>query len=122
MLGMTLRQMFFGTILTISLYVFTQFATVYFYVWEFQDFVNDEVKFAPTRESVHEDHLIWHIADMARYCKVELDPKQIRIRKTATIPGMTWTTLAVDVTYSAPVDLSLYTHPLHFHTKASIVY
>ena len=84
--------------------------------------VKDEVKFAPARESAGVDHLITHIVDMARYYNIEVDPREIKINKTITIPGMTWTTLAVDMTYSAPVDLSLYRQPLHFHTTASVVY
>jgi hypothetical protein len=117
-----IRLLIFGTILCSCFYAFGQFATVYFYVWEFQDFVNSEVRSIPTRDVVPEVHLITQIVDMARYCKIELDPKQIRIRKKVTIPGMTWTTLAVDVTYSAPVDLHVYRQPLYFHTTASVVY
>jgi hypothetical protein len=122
MLRIGLKFLIFVMILNASLYAFTQFATVYFYVWEFQDLVKDEVKFAPARESASEDHLASHIVEMAQYYNIKLDPKGIKIKKKVTIPGMTWTTLAVDVTYSAPVDLTFYKQPLHFHTAASVVY
>lgn len=122
MLRMTLRHVFLATILSASFYAFTQFAAVYFYVWAFQDFVSDEVKFLPMREGTDEHHLPEHILDMARHYNVQLNPKEIKIRKTVTIPGMTWTTLGVDVSYTALVDLSLFKQPLRFHTAASVVY
>jgi len=122
MLRITVRQIFFAAFLCSSFYAFTQFATVYFYVTEFQDFIKDEVKFAPFRERADEAHLLAQIRDAARYYNLRIDPNEIKIRKTATIPGMTWTTLGVDVTYSALVDLSLFQQPLHFHTAASVAY
>jgi len=122
MFGITVRQLIFGTILGSLLFAFAQCAPVYFYAWEFDDFIKDEVKFAPLRESTYEDHLRAHILDLARHYKFDLDPKQIRISKTPTIPGMSWQTLSVEVTYSAPVDLDLFTRELHFHTIASIAY
>jgi hypothetical protein len=122
MLKVGLKFSILAMILNASLYAFTQFATVYFYVWESQDLVKDEVKFAPARESASEDHLVSHIVEMAQYHNIKLDPKGIKIKKKVTIPGMTWMTLAVDVSYSAPVDLTFYRQPLHFHTTASVVY
>jgi hypothetical protein len=118
----TLRHLLFAAIFSLAFYTFTQFATVYFYVWEFQDFVKDEVKFAPFRENADENRVFLHILDAARYYNLEIDPKEIKVSKAITIPGMAWTTLGVDVDYTALVDLKGFKHPLHFHTKASVAY
>src|SRR6516162_3946304 len=120
MLRINLRQLFFVTLLCSSFYAVTKFATVYFYVSEFQNFVRDEVKFAPFRERADEKHLLLNILDAARYYNIEVDPNEIKIHKTVTIPGMTWSTLGVDVSYTALVDLSLFKQPLRFHTAASV--
>jgi len=122
MFGITMRQLIFGTILSCSVFAFAQCAPIYFAAWEFDDFIKDEVRFAPLRESVQEDHLRAHILEVAKHYKLQLDPKEIEITKTTTIPGMSWKTLSVDVTYSAPVDLNLFQRQLHFHTTASIAY
>ena|SRR5579862_9402970 len=122
MLRITLRQLFFVTFLLSSFYAFTQFATAYFYVSEFQDFIQDQVKFAPLRERADEMHLAMNIVDAARYYNLEIDPKEIKIRKTATVPGTSWSTLAVDVTYTAFVDLDVFKQPLRFHTSSSVAY
>ncbi len=123
MLRTTLRYAAFLAILYSSAYAFARIAAVYFYVTEFQDFVKQEVKFAPFRKGTDETRLFEDIRDAARFYNLQIDPaKDIKIRKTTTIPGMTWTTLGVDVKYTALVDLNLYKHPLHFHTAASVAY
>jgi hypothetical protein len=122
MFKITLRQLSFALTLSLCFYVLNQFAAAYFYVWEFQDSVVDEVKFAPMRDQMDEGRIFLHIRDAARYYNLEMDPSEIKVSKRATIPGMTWTTLGVDLTYTALVDLSLFKHTLHFHTTASAVY
>ena len=117
-----LRQLVFATLLCASFYILAQCATVYFYVSAFEDFVRDQVKFAPFRHGVDENNLFVNIVDAARYYNLEVDPQQIKIRKTTRIPGMSWTTLGVDVTYTASLDLSLFKRPLHFHTSATVAY
>ena len=121
------RTMVRGLVLVIafysSAYGLARVAAVYFYVSEFQSFVQDEVAFAPFREASDETHIFEHIRDAAQYYNIRIDrPTDIKIRKTVTIPGMTWTTLGVDVNYTALVDLSLFKHPVHFHTTASVQY
>jgi hypothetical protein len=122
MFKITLRQLSFAITLTLAFYALNQLAVVYFYVWAFQDSVIDEVKFAPMRDQMDEARIFMHIRDAARYYNVEVDPKEIKISKKTTIPGMSWTTLGVDVTYTALVDLSVVKRPLHFHTTASVAY
>ena len=117
------RSLIFLTVLYSSAYAFARIAAVYFYVTEFQDFVKQEVKFAPVRNNTDETRLFEHIRDAARFYNLQIDPsKDIKIRKTVTIPGMNWTTLGVDVKYTALVDLNVIKHPLHFHTAASVAY
>ena len=122
MLKITLRHLAFAAVVCLSFYTLTKYATAYFYVSAFQDFIKDEVKFAPFRERADEAHISLQIRDAARFYKLQVDPREIKVRKTPTIPGMTWTTLGVDVTYTALVDLSLFKQPLHFHTAASVAY
>jgi hypothetical protein len=118
-----LRSVIFLTILYSSAYAFARIAAVYFYVTEFQDFVKQEVKFAPVRNNTDETRLFEHIRDAARFYNLEIDPaNDIKIQKTVTIPGMHLTTLGVDVKYTALVDLNVIKRPLHFHTAASATY
>jgi len=97
-----------------------KYAQVYFYASEFDDFVKDEVKFAPTRESTDSDHLTEHILDAAGQYGVDLDARDIKIRKTHTSEDIE--TLTVDVNYSAELDLQVYKPALHFHSTATISY
>lgn len=118
-----IRPLMFFVVLYSAVYLFGRVASVYFYAEEFQDFVNDQVKFAPFRQNTDEVRLSEQIRDAARYYNLRIDrPGDIKIHKTQTIPGMTWTTLGVDVRYTALVDLSLFKQPVHFHTAASVAY
>ena len=118
-----LRSIIFLTVLYSTAYAFARIASVYFYVTEFQDFVKQEVKFAPFRQGTDETRIYEHIRDAAQFYNLQIDPsRDITIRKSATIPGMQWTTLGVDVNYTALVDLNVIKHPLHFHTAASVAY
>jgi hypothetical protein len=121
-----LRQLALGAILCFSFYAFTQLAAVYFYVWAFEDFVTNEVKFTPFRNPAAVGVLPLNILDAARYYNLQLDPKEIKVSRTVTIPGMTWSTLGVDVAYTANLDFIVFKRPLrvplHFHTRASVEY
>ncbi len=109
-----MRQLFCVTLLCSSFYAVTKFASVYFYVSAFQDFVKNEVEFAPFRERADEKHLLVNILDAARYYNLEVDPNEIKIHKTVTIPGMTWSTTGVDFSYTHLGYLSFFTKHLTF--------
>jgi len=98
-------------------FVGLQFASVFFYFGLFDDFVNDEVKFASIRENDSREHLAEHIMGQAQSYHLDLDPKDIRIDKR-TDPASGLTTLSVDLNYSAPVDLYYFTSQIrrHLHT------
>ena len=91
-----------------------QFIPAYFYASEFDDFVKDEVKFAPTRESTEREHLVDHIYDAAMHYGVEVNREDIVVKKTKN-PDSGYDKLTVSVAYSIPVDLYYFTRRLHFH-------
>ena len=100
-----------------------KYAQMYFYVAAFDDFVKDEVKFAPTRESTDKEHLNEHITDAAEQYGMHLDTKGINIEKQHfESEGSYIDTLRVDVSYSAELDLNVYKPHIQFHTTASVTY
>ena len=104
-----------------AFFVGIQYIPAFFYASEFDDFVKDEVKFAPTRESTDREHLIQHITDASGHYGVQIDPKGITIAKVRNIDS-NYQTLTVSVAYSVPVDLYYVTHRLHRRVNASISY
>jgi hypothetical protein len=121
MLGITPKRLFILVFLGSLLYVAIQYIPVLFYALEFDDFVKDEVKFAPMRETDDPQHLTQHILNEARYYKMILDKNDIQVTKTRdNARGVTF--LAVDVDYRMPVDLYYFTHEVRFHRHASTVY
>jgi hypothetical protein len=97
-----------------------QFTQVLFFAWAFDDFVKDEVKFAPLRDTKKE-RLIGHIREKAQGNGLTLDPQLVHYQKyfdSAT--GIR--TLAVDVDYTAPVDLFYLTYPMKRRLHASTNY
>ena len=102
-------------------FVGLQFASVYFYAWEFDDFVRDELKFAMMRERHTEDRLVDHIIEQAQFYGLTTDKKNIRVETHHdSTSGLTF--LAVDVNYSTPVDLYYSTYQLRRHVHASTRY
>jgi len=94
---------------------------LYFYASEFDDFIKDEVKFAPTRESTEEDHLRTHISEAALQYGMTLNPRDIRIEKTRDSQQIT-NKLEVNVAYTGNLDLHYKQYPVHFRTNAVILY
>src|SRR5438552_17154296 len=114
MFQLSLRRVLVYVILAAGFFTIMQFVPLYFYASEFVDFVKDEVRFAPTRESVEDEHLITHIINASHQYGVNVDPKDIVIRKThQSDPDIH--TLSVDVAYSAPIDLYYTSKTLQFH-------
>ena len=98
-----------------------QFIPAYFYASEFDDFVKDEVKFAPTRESTQREHLVEHILAEAMYYGVDVNPKDIVIKKTKSADS-NFEKLTVSVPYTISVDLYYFTHRMHRQVDASTGY
>jgi hypothetical protein len=116
-----LKRIFVCILIAAIFFVAVQFASVFFYAFAFDDFVKDEVKFAPVREQDTKAHLVEHIAEQAKYYGQTLDPHDIQIdRHTDLDSGIT--TLSVDVDYIAPVDLYYFTARVHRHLHAATSY
>jgi hypothetical protein len=98
-----------------------QYAQMYFYATAFDDFVKTEVKFAPTNDSADKDHLTEHILDASQDYGVDVAEQDIKINKVHN-KEQNFDTLTVDVQYSAPVYLKIYTQQVQFHTTTSISY
>ena len=121
MLGFTPKRILVFVFLGSLLYVAVQYVPLWFYALQFDDFVRDEVKFTPMRESVDKDHLQQHIYNEARFYKMILDKKDIQvIKKRDEARGVNF--LTVDVDYRMPVDLYYFTHEVKFHVHAATVY
>jgi hypothetical protein len=116
-----IRRILIWTLLVAAFFVAIQFIPAYFYASEFEDFVKDEVKFAPTRESTDRDHLVEHIMEASNQYGVQVNPKDIFVKKTENTDS-NYETLSVSVAYSIPVDLYYFTHQLHFQVNTSISY
>jgi hypothetical protein len=121
MFGIPPGRIFLWLAMAATFYVGVQYAKVYFYVTEFNDFIADEVKFAPTRESTEEDHLQEHIRDASGQYGLEIDLGEIKVNKTHDMDNDI-STLAVDVSYSVPVDLYFFKPAAHFQTHDSVSY
>jgi hypothetical protein len=116
-----LKRLFVFVLIGAVFFVAIQFASVFFYAWQFEDFVKDEVKFAPMRESDERAHLVEHILSQGQSYSLTLDPKDIEVQKhTDTDSGIT--TLQVKVNYTSPVDLYYFTYPLRRNIRAATMY
>jgi hypothetical protein len=116
-----LKRLLTWVVIGAAFVVGVQFVAVLFNAWQFDDFVKDEIKFAAIRESETEEHLVEHIMDQARDYSLELDQKDIRIEKNNdSDTGVT--TLAVAVSYSAPVDLYYFKSKVRRHVVATTRY
>jgi hypothetical protein len=96
-----------------------QFIPAYFYASEFDDFVKDELKFTPSRESPQREHLVDHILQSAMHYGVEVNREDIVVKKSK---GGEYQKLTVSVSYSMPVDLYYFTWRLHRQVNASTAY
>jgi len=114
-----IKRLLLWILLGAGFFVVIQFIPAFFYASEFDDFVKDEVKFAPTRESTEQDHLVEHITGMSLRYGVNIDPKGITVTKTQ---NSDYRTLSVSVAYSIPIDLYYFTHQLRRQVNATISY
>jgi len=116
-----LKRIFVFVLIGSLFFVAVQFASVFFYALEFEDFVKDEVKFAPMRESDERAHLADHIISQGQFYSLAIEKKDIEVQKhTDTDSGIT--TLQVKVNYTSPVDLYYFTYPLHRSVLAMTTY
>ena len=116
-----LKRVLIWVLFGAAFFVAIQYLPAYFYASEFDDFVKDEVKFAPTRESTDKEHLTDHITAASPHYGVHIDPKGITVQKTGNT-GSNYRTLTVSVAYSIPVDLYYFTHQLRRKVNASVSY
>ncbi len=121
MFGMTPRRVLIWLCFASLVHAASQYIPVLFYAWEFDDFVRDEVRFTPVRESIERDHLADHILQQARLYKLILDDKGVQVTKTRD-PRRGIRVLAVEVGYRAPVDLYYFVHEIRFQVRASTFY
>ena len=112
-----LKRIFVFVLVGALFFVGMQFLSVFFYAWEFDDFVRDELRFAPFREDASKEHLVEHIKQQAQYYGMNLNEKNVVIGKATDI-NLGITTLSADVTYTTPVDLYYLTYQLRRHIHA----
>ena len=116
-----LKRILLFVVIGALFFIAIQFASVFFYAWEFEDFVRDEVKYTPTRESDANDHLVEHIVEEGHFYSLELAPSDVTVQKsTDSHSGIT--TLEVDASYTSPVDLYYFTYPIRRVVRAVTKY
>ena len=116
-----LKRIFIFVLIGAMFFVGIQFLPVFFYAGEFDDFVRDELMFAPVREDDSKEHLVEHIKQQAQYYGFALKDKDIVIEKARdTDSGLT--ILSADVTYASPVDLYYLTYQLRRHIHVTAKY
>src|SRR5712691_9362600 len=97
------KRIFVFVMMGAMFFVGMQFISVFFYAWEFDDFVRDEVKFAPIREDDSKEHLVEHIKRQVQFYGLDVNERAINVdKRTDTDSGIT--TLTMDDIYSALVD------------------
>src|SRR2546428_11584643 len=116
-----IKRIFVFVMMGAMFFVGMQFISVFFYVWEFDDFVRDEVKFAPIREDDSKEHLVEHIKRQVQFYGLDVNQKAISIGKSID-KGYGITTLSADVTYTTPVDLFYFIYQLRRHIHTSAMY
>ena len=116
-----LKRIFLLVLIGGLFFVAIQFAAVFFYAWEFEDFVKDEVKYSPMRESSERAHLVDHIVSKAQFYNLALDAKDVVVQKNTDV-GSGITTLQVHVSYTSPVNLYYFTFPLRRRILAAMTY
>jgi hypothetical protein len=99
-----LKRIFIFVLLGAMFFVGMQFLSVFFYAWEFEDFIKDELKFAVVREDDSKEHLTEHIKQQAQYYGLNINAKNILVEKSTDIDSGI-TTLSADVAYATPVNL-----------------
>lgn len=116
-----LKRVFVFVLIGVLFFVAVQFAAVFFYAWEFEDFVKEEVKYSPMRESAEREHLVDHIVSHAQLYNLAIDAKDVVVQKhTDADSGIT--TLQVNVSYTSPVDLYYFTYQLRRRILAATSY
>jgi len=108
-------------LLIASLYAGFQYLQVYFYASAFDDYVHNAVRFAPARDRTNEDYLKTHILEVSRDFGVNVDEKDVRVKKTRN-DEQQFETLEVNVSSTAPLDLNNFKKELLFKTNAYISY
>jgi hypothetical protein len=121
MFRLTPKRILIWVLLGGASYVGMQYIPVLFYAWEFNDFVRDEVRFAPLRETTEQAHLQDHILEQAKRYRLIIDRRNVRVTKTRD-PHRGIEILAVEIDYRAPVDLYYMVHEVPFHIRASVFY
>lgn len=112
-----LKRIFVVIIIGVLFFVLLQFAGVFFYAWQFDDFTRDEVKYAPLRDASTKEHFVLHLIEQAHFYGLDIDPEDIGYQKNRDADSGI-TTLAVDVNYTVPVDLYYFKLPLKRHLHA----
>lgn len=111
MFGLTPKQLIRLAIIACAIYAISQYLPAYFYHFEFDDSVKQEVQFAALRRKTTQE-LRTAILQKASDFYRPVESGNIKITQKGT-------TLTVDVTYSVPINLFVYKHELRFESRAS---
>jgi hypothetical protein len=111
MFGLNRRQQIMLLLFLGLIYAATQYVPPYFYAFQFNDFIRQEVKFAVTARRTTED-VRTHIVEKAQEFNIPITAKDVQITRRG--PAFT-----VDVEYRVPIDLRVYQHELVFRSIES---
>jgi hypothetical protein len=116
-----LKRLFVFVVIGALFFVSVQFISVFFSAFAFDDFVKDEVRYAPVRENDTKEHLVEHILEQSKFYRVILDESDIHVNRSVDKDSGV-TTLSVDLTYTSPVDLYYFTYEIRRHLHAQTKY
>lgn len=116
-----LRQVFVYGILAAAAYAGVRYAELRYHASEFDVFVKNEVKYAPTREGTDPSNIRDKVLGAAPQFGMTLDPDDVRIKRTYDY-DQERSTLQVDVTYSSMLDLPSVHHQFTFHSSAAVTF
>jgi hypothetical protein len=107
MFGLNARRLFYILVVAAAIFVGSQYAPAYFYAFQFDDFIQQEVKYAAASKKTPDD-IKRELLDKAPEFHIPITPRDIHI----THRGPSFT---LDVDYTWPIDLRVYHHDLKFH-------
>ncbi len=109
MFGLDRRQQFLLLIFLGLIFAAAQYGPPYFYAYQFNDFIRQEVKFAVSARKTTND-VRANIAKKALEFNIPITARDIKITRRGPA-------FIVDIEYRFPINLRVYQHELVFHSN-----
>ena len=111
MLGLSGRQFFLLFLLFVGLFAASQFGPAYYHAYQFNDYIQQEVKFAVSSRKTPEV-IRAEVVDKAKEYDIDIGAHDIRITRRG--PAFNF-----EVEYHIPINLRVHHQDLVFHVNES---